>query len=352
MISTLLRSIRGTLLLRAFAIASAFLMISTLYSHRPLQYRSEFFGHISSKKSAGPLPCINTTGVEDVLIVMKTGSTELKDKLPIHFDTTFRCYPRVVIFSDFAESYRDHEIIDALDEVSDEYKQNHPDFELYRHLQANGRSSLSPFELSGPESKDADAGGKTDNPGWRLDKWKFLPMVNKTIHMEAQAKWYVFVETDTYLVWSNVLEWISLLDFSKPHYVGAPVKIGDDIFAHGGSGFIVSNPAMRMTADLYNSNKMMWESFTARHWAGDCVLGKAFHEAGAPLTWAWPLIQGDRPTTLDYTGLDFSRRIWCHPAVTYHHMSPTGVKDMWHFEQEWTKGVCTAEQLNNTLRLY
>lgn len=49
--------------------------------------------------------CIDLPGANSTLVVMKTGSTEIRDKLPIHFSTTFRCYPNYLIFSDLNERF-------------------------------------------------------------------------------------------------------------------------------------------------------------------------------------------------------------------------------------------------------
>jgi hypothetical protein len=71
--------------------------------------------------------------------------------------------------------------------------------------------------------------------------------------------------------------------------------IGDVLFAHGGSGFVVSRPAMKMIVDFYASHQEEIEKFTHEHWAGDYVLGKVFKDAGVPFTNSWPIFQGDYP---------------------------------------------------------
>jgi hypothetical protein len=29
------------------------------------------------------------------------------------------------------------------------------------------------------------------------------------------------------------------------------------------------------------------------------------------------------------------RRQWCGPTVSYHHLSPNAIRDLWEFEQKW-----------------
>lgn len=294
-----------------------------------------------SPSSSTQLTCAQLKGADDVLVVMKTGSTELADKLPIHLNTTLLCYPHSLIFSDHAETLSNHTIHDALANVSEAIKATHDDFALYRRLQYNnGRANLTAAELSGSQGVNAGGkGGKVDNPGWRLDKWKFLPMMAQTLRMEPERKWYVFVETDTYVVWSNLLAWLAEFDAEKNVYAGYQMQIGGQVFAYGGSGFVVSNSALRAVVDLVAKNVTAWEDYTAGHWAGDCVLGRAFEEAGTMLKWSWPLTQGDKPSAMNPFKVAYGRRNWCSPVVSYHHLAVDEVERMWRFEQEWTAEV-------------
>lgn len=154
-------------------------------------------------------------------------------------------------------------------------------------------------------------------------------------------KWYVFIDADTYIIWSSLLDHLATLDHTKPFYSGSKVYIGSVGFAHGGSGYIVSRPAMRMVVEHFNAHKDELEAFIDGHWAGDCVLGKTFTDAGVELTAAWPIIQGEYPGMVPYLSPDsrpippFDTRIWCSLAVSYHHMQADMIEDFWQFEQEW-----------------
>lgn len=280
--------------------------------------------------------CQGLPGANDTVVVLKTGSTELEDKLPVHLKTTLSCYENHLIFSDLAERYQDEIILDALEEVDPTIKATHPDFALYRQLRESGRASLEPSQLSGPRSLPPDdTTGKASNPGWKLDKWKFLPMIRKTLQGYPDKKWYVFVETDTYILWSTLLNYLAALDSSKPHYIGNQMQIGDILFAHGGSGFVISRPALEMAVAQYTENKAHWEDFTANHWAGDCVLGKVLKDSGISVVWAWPIWQGANFGDLDYERVDYGHTLWCAPTISYHHLTPPVVEDLWAFEQDW-----------------
>jgi hypothetical protein len=245
------------------------------------------------------LPCKHLPGANDTVVILKTGSTELQDKLPVHLTTTLRCYPNHLIVSDYAETYHGETVIDVLEDVDPIYKDSYEDFALYRKLQTSGgRASLTASELSGPASGPIDIlldnptttndssnnnntkTGKPTNPGWRLDKWKFLPMLNQTLHHFPSKKWYVFVETDTYIFWSTLLAYLSALDPSKNYYIGGQAQILDVVFAHGGSGFALSGPALESAVKYYVERKRELEMLTSAHWAGDEVLGGVMRNSG------------------------------------------------------------------------
>jgi hypothetical protein len=60
------------------------------------------------------LPCRELPGANDTVVILRTGSTEIADKLPVHLSTTLNCYPNHLIFSDHEEIFQGENIIDAL----------------------------------------------------------------------------------------------------------------------------------------------------------------------------------------------------------------------------------------------
>ncbi|GAB7362508.1 hypothetical protein MBLNU230_g2828t1 [Neophaeotheca triangularis] len=290
----------------------------------------------ASHAAIGDLPCKHLPGSEDVTVVMRTGATEITDKLPTHLNTTFKCYKDYLIFSDYPEDFLGFPVHDALAPVDDAIKETNNDFMHYNRLRKHGRESLEQSELSGQTAWEIGKGGKKDNAGWKLDKWKFLPMVNRTLEMRPSSKWYLFVEPDSYVVWSSLLRFLDRLDPSEDIYTGSENKIGEDIFAHGGSAFVLSHSAIERAAGIYRDDPQGWHELTARHWAGDCILGKALHDAGVPLDFAWPMFQGDTPFDMNFTEKKGKNHdLWCSPAISYHHVSTWEIEQMWEFEQRW-----------------
>ncbi|KXL43347.1 glycosyltransferase family 31 protein [Acidomyces richmondensis BFW] len=296
-------------------------------------------------------PCERLSGAEDVVVVMRTGATEIKDKLPVHLDTTFRCYENTLIFSDYEEVFKGHQVYDVLASLGDELKRKNDDFKHYLRLQRLGREGLADDELHG-ESWESGPVGKNDNPGWRLDKWKFLPMMVETLKLRPNRKWYIFVEPDSYMIWSNMLQWLRKLDPSKAVYYGSEVQIGDDIFAHGGSVFVMSCSAIQKAINIYLSNQDEWHRRTAEHWAGDCILGTALKHAGVDLTWSWPMFQGGNPADMNWLEEKGGNILWCVPALSYHHFTSSEVKALWDFEQQQIAGQLSNGRLNQVRVLH
>jgi hypothetical protein len=278
--------------------------------------------------SAGRPACYGLPGADDVLLVLKTGSTELKHKLPIHIKTTLRCPTDFLVFSDLAENIHGVEVFDALESVNPSIKTKNEDFALWRLMQERGRAALKNTELSGPVNPQRSEPSKSGNPGWLLDKWKFLPMLNRTLHEFPNKKWYVFVETDTFVWWHSLLEYFKHLDPTKPYYIGGLLGGDDAPFAHGGTGFIVSRPAMEKLVSMISRHQSEWEEFTDGHWAGDSVLGKAFKDSGTNLLGSYPLLQGSPVGNLDWP--DY----WCAPSISFHFISPPVVQDLFSFQEE------------------
>ena len=111
---------------------------------------------------------------------------------------------------------------------------------------------------------------------------------------------------------------------------------------------------MKAVTEYYDAHKEEVEKHTDSHWAGDCVLGKYFAESGTSLTNARPAIQGDYPGIVPYMGPDdrpgppIEYSLWCTPAVSYHHIDPSTIKDLWNFEQEQ---VSLSEDVSLTIDL-
>ena len=106
----------------------------------------------------GYLPCRHLPGAGDAVVIMKTGVTELEDRLPPHLQNTLKCPPNSVIFSDHEELYQGkYEIRDVLANISPEILQHNDDFSLYPPREGGWKTG---FTTSGSDRNQND---KQDN---------------------------------------------------------------------------------------------------------------------------------------------------------------------------------------------
>lgn len=109
-------------------------------------------------------------------------------------------------------------------------------------------------------------------------------MVDKALKHRPEAKWFVFIEADTYLIWPNLLEYLAQFDASKSYYVGKHMYISNILFAYGGAGFAVSNPATRKLTEHRAARLAEYDKYTAEVRSKSCTtlrcLAKSSHSTG------------------------------------------------------------------------
>ncbi|KAL2840159.1 hypothetical protein BJY01DRAFT_250147 [Aspergillus pseudoustus] len=291
-------------------------------------------GIVSDSSQFNATGCAYLRGMDNILVILKTGATEALEKIPLHIDTTLRCAPHYAIFSDYEEEIAGVRTRDTLGSISEETRHTNPDFGIYNRLRISGRKGLTSEDWTDEENGPY---GKPGNPGWKLDKWKFVPMVDEALLVKPDAQWYVFIEADSYVFWRNMVQWLSRLDAKKPLYLGAPMQMGNEVFAYGGAGIVLSNPAMQLVSQFRAGNSTGVERMTADDWAGDHVLGMILKDLGVSLVWSWPLLVPIRVWEFEFFTEGNDHKLWCYPVASYHHMSLQDIQDMWLFEQKWVR---------------
>ncbi|KAF2085497.1 glycosyltransferase family 31 protein, partial [Saccharata proteae CBS 121410] len=281
--------------------------------------------------------CASVPGADDVLVVLRASATELYQKVPQQLLTLFRCTPHFRIFADVETDVGGHHVYDVLRNISAATMQSNEEFKVYERIKELRREGQRLEEIDGGES------GK-------LDKWKFLPMLHQAYQARPKAKWFFFMEADTSVSWSNLLQLLNRLSPKRPLYFGAQIYVGQMGFADGGSGFVLSNAAMKKFVSQWTPAKQItWEGVVSRHAYGDEIVGEALLGAGVTIAPAFPMMQGESPATLDWTA-----RHWCRPAITWHNMSSHEVDTMWKFQNAWisSKGWKTPYLLKDVFNAF
>jgi hypothetical protein len=286
-------------------------------------------GHDDSSAKENPYPeCAGFPDTSRVLVVMKTGASEAYARVPTQLMTLLRCLSEFYIYSDMAQTVAGQQILDSLDMTLNETRQGNKDFDLYRHQQ----------QCAIDQAACNAAGGDVASMGWSLDKYKNVHMAEKVYALRPNYDWYLFIDADSYVLFPTIAAWLPHLDPTKPHYIGSRSFVGNFPFAHGGSGYLVSQAAMRGVAENPGlANRL--EAETRRTCCGDFMLAKALHNTtGIRVENVHPVINGEKPATLPY-----SKDTWCRPLATMHHMNSEEISDFWAWESARFNGAEAGE---------
>lgn len=255
--------------------------------------------------------------LNDIQIVVKTGIGE-RNKLEALLDTFGSCIDNILIMSDVADTVRGHRVHDVLAELPKSYAEDNPDWKAYKTQRA------------------AFASGKTVDKsaeGWKLDRFKFLPMIEKAFQLHPNAKWYVFIETDTYHFWDTLFRVLGGMDPTKRHYMGTAVPAADNVwFAYGGAGFVLSG-ALVQDMNLGRTEEGKMSSKYSDLVKGDCcgdtsLAYSLYREFEVRVQNLHPTFSGDEPPWLE---VDRPRR--CVPLLALHRVQPEKMRELWRWER-------------------
>ncbi|KAK4153761.1 hypothetical protein C8A00DRAFT_43332 [Chaetomidium leptoderma] len=269
----------------------------------------------------------------DVVLIIKTGSTSMWKRLLVHLTTSLspsRILPtNTVIYSDYPETVGNVHIIDALANITEKTKAL-SDFDVYRqHPEYAGHNVY--VEAAGVDGDNYGPPG-----GWIVDKFKFIPLMQHAGNNWPKAKWYIYMEDDTYLFLPSVLAYLSAFDWRKAHYLGSYAAKSDTVFAHGGAGFAISRGAWEKSFGKNPSMSEDYEQYTAEHCCGDQVLGHALNKHGVQ----FGENDGDGKFTWGFNPVvhwrfGFSKWNWCSPLMSWHKVHNRDVARYFDFENAW-----------------
>ncbi|KAH6690608.1 hypothetical protein F5X68DRAFT_229920 [Plectosphaerella plurivora] len=295
-------------------------------AHNNTLFQAGTEDHVEKEYDFGRNPCAHFPEKTDgILLVLKTGATEVFDKLPTQLLTSLQCLPDFLLFSDREQQIGQWHIHNALDTVSEKTKADNPEFDLYRTQQqcpVTQKSCLNTYR------------GQSATAAWALDKYKFMHILERTWEMRPNQSYYLFAEADTYIVWPNLVQWLRTRSpvknpLEEPLYVGSAAMLGGIPFAHGGSGYVLSGRLVRDLVEGYTSIAEVFDARSRTHCCGDQMIAKAVLERNKlRVQNAHPMFNGEKPTTFPYGPTH-----WCEPSLTMHHVEPEEVSAIWQLEQ-------------------
>ncbi|SMR45876.1 unnamed protein product [Zymoseptoria tritici ST99CH_1E4] len=217
------------------------------------------------------------------------------------------------------ESIGSHRVHDVYADVTEQERAAYPEFALYdaqRELQRRGDDTRP---MSG---------------GWDLAKYMNLAMLRKIRAMISDKKWFVFIDTDTFIDWNNLFTLLEHLNPEKRMYLGSPVWLPGLQFAHGGSAYALSSGALdALDFAAQSPQEPLYSQFgfnTTELCCGDEALARVLKRKGVSLKGYWPMFNGETPATLS-----FGKDLWCEPVVSLHHLGDNEMHHLWRWSEEW-----------------
>lgn len=260
----------------------------------------------------------------DVQVVLKLGASQPAEQVTSHLNHVANCIDNLLIVSDKEENVGRFQTYDIIANLPSAYYQN-------KHADLKAHAEINDPDVENP--------GKaiSSKAGWNLDRFKFLPMVEYAFHERPQAKWFVFLEADTYLVWDSLFHLLGQYDPTEAWYMGSPtpgrpLETGErTFFAFGGAGFVLSTAAIQklvarnLTAEE-GSISEQYIDLVKDDCCGDSVLGFALANKGVNLAGLYPHFN---PQSLH--GIPFRDRYWCQAVISLHKSHPRDLADFTKF---------------------
>uniref|UniRef100_V5E979 N-acetylgalactosaminide beta-1,3-galactosyltransferase n=2 Tax=Kalmanozyma brasiliensis (strain GHG001) TaxID=1365824 RepID=V5E979_KALBG len=264
-----------------------------------------------------------------MVLITKVGSATVHKRLLIHLaeQPHSNIYaPNRLYVSDYPLTLGNITFYDALSNVSSTLSS----IEEFSALRGELRALME-------SNQDLDLMSDKDG-GWKLDKYKFLPMMGEAYRRFPGKKWYVMVEADTFLFWNELVKWLSTFDPDQQYMLGRPMFCDFDDrkstpFMHGGSGFVLSRAVMEASYGVDPEFEHNHDNLTQHAAFGDALLTKALYDApGVNLTDLSPE-SGERFNTDTPRSVKFTDGLWCRPVLTFHHVTPSDTAHLYDFQR-------------------
>lgn len=271
---------------------------------------------------------------DGIQVTLKIGGGESPDLLRSHVNGVTPCIPNLLVVSDMGQKLgpvHSHDILaDVIHVLSEEDKLA---YQRQREAHYYWDKELQPTKA-----------------GWMLDRYKFLAMIEYAYAQNPNAKWYVFTETDTLVLWENLVQLLSRYKWIDPVYIGSltpgrPVgtwlEPQSTFFVYGGSGIVLSVTAMEnilredregSAGGIDQPSQLLitkYQDIVREDCCGDSVLGWVAAQRDVEVQGQWPMFN---PQPLHST--PFGKAYWCQPAVSFHKSDPVHAVDLWGWQQK------------------
>jgi hypothetical protein len=313
---------RGRLRLapRLLALAGVFYAFAWISGFPRTYDDDELPPDVVAKKAAAtavPFP----VEVDKLVVTIKTTAIDAYAKLPTNILFTPTMYhDNLVLGSDLRMDIGAFHVEDLLDRYDKEFLGEHEELGRYgRQL----NFALRSIDLSLLKDEDEE---EERMKIAKLDKYKYLRMLERAWELRPDRHWYVFVDPETYLVRPSLMEWLGQYDPTEPIFFANPPELdASESSGTGSATFILSAQAMRALLVDREDVLTNWDSRISDFQTGFEVLASALSsEISLGFNRSWPGISGFNPYTVPY-----GPGLWCEHVMAMHHVPPELQSDLW-----------------------
>jgi hypothetical protein len=260
---------------------------------------------------------------------IKTGLDIYKDRTPILFETYLkRIDNKILIAEGPGQEIDDVPLVDVYSKLYEGFTdEDGRNLTFYMATKAKDAESDLNTEEVKPSEKSF---------GWIADAHKNLPGFRSLFEFFPYANWYMMIDDDSYVFLDNLDDFLSSYDHNLPYYFGAAniftmcdgVEnwLHGSIFAHGGSGILLSRGAIMKLLDSWTFCIIRYHDC----WAGDVRLGLCLRNEGVLLT----------NLKTFHTNPPNDRTIYSHPCsrpITFHHLLHSQITNLFNLELKVTE---------------
>lgn len=247
---------------------------------RPVLQNAQGYLLPSQPAPSAPGLCEKYPDPGNIAIIVKTSAPELAQRLPTILVTSLACVKTPLLFSDLETWLGGHRVHDIVTNPppSPEKPDQAAGSQMYdkqQRLLKSGREPELPLLqtlLAGSSELRAAAE--------ELDRLKFLRMLGKAWELQPGKEWYVFLETDVYLAWPNLLEWLGGLEVGGKQFWGAVGRDSEFLIKKGvganlSGALVFSGEVVRAWSEAGTDAMSYWESKVEKSVSGEDLLAAA-----------------------------------------------------------------------------
>jgi hypothetical protein len=254
-------------------------------------------------------------GADKVFLMVKTRGGDLWKRLPVHLFTTLTRVPKFSIYSNAPGSIGGYEVIDILANLSDKIYQTN-EFTTYRHHRLS-------HDAHGNIGYEDTKIGDLD-----LDKFMYLPILAHAYTVSPDSDWFVFMGAESYLFFDNLLELLRKLKPQQHMYMGRLAGLPSHSYAHGETGFVVSQKTMRESFGKFGNLASKYEEMTFKECCGDKMVAIVFSEL-----FNLYVTHHEGFSRRSYLDTPLKESNWCDPVLSFHNLLQHEIEILWEYEK-------------------